>query len=76
VLREGIVLAATGLVIGLGAAAWLTRFLQKLLFEVSPRDERVFAAVTLGLIVAITAACAGPAAASTRVDPATVLRGE
>jgi putative ABC transport system permease protein len=76
VLRDGLALAATGLLIGLGAAMWLTRFMQRLLFEVSPLDERVFASVTLGLMLAATAACAVPAAAATRVDPAIVLRDE
>ena len=37
----GLVLAAAGVVIGLGAAWGLTRFLQSVLFETSPHDPMV-----------------------------------
>src|SRR4029450_785510 len=45
VMRQGLVLALLGLVIGLGGALWLTRFLGSMLFQVSPMDRVTFAAV-------------------------------
>ena len=41
VMRQGLGLALLGLLIGLGGALWLTRFLGSLLFEVSPIDPLV-----------------------------------
>ncbi len=76
VLRDGLRLTAAGLVIGLAVALVLTRFMQGLLFEVTPLDPVVFASVTVLMTLVATAACAVPAARATRVDPAIVLRDE
>ena len=63
VLRDGLRLTAAGLVIGLAVALVLTRFMQGLLFEVTPLDPAVFASVTILLTLVATAACAVPAVA-------------
>jgi putative ABC transport system permease protein len=76
VLRDGLRLTASGLIVGLGLAFVLTRFMQGLLYDVAPVDPAVFAAVTILLTLVATAACALPAARATRVDPAIVLRDE
>jgi putative ABC transport system permease protein len=76
VLRDGLRLTAAGLVIGLAAAAVLSRFMQGLLYEVKPLDPTVFAAVAILLTLVAAAACSIPAVRAARVDPAIVLRDE
>jgi putative ABC transport system permease protein len=70
------VLALTGVVLGVGSALLLGRFLASLLFGVSPRDVPTLAAA--GLTLAITAALAAwiPARRASRVDPMTALRAD
>ncbi|HSK44056.1 MAG TPA: ADOP family duplicated permease, partial [Candidatus Binatia bacterium] len=76
VLRKGLLLAAFGLFLGLGAALWLTRLLVSLLFGVSRTDALTFVAVAaLTLLVALLA-CYLPARRATRVDPLVALRNE
>ena len=76
VIRQGMVLAAAGLAVGLPSAWLLSRVLSSLLFGISSRDPITFAAVAgvLGIVALI--ACAVPAWRVTRVDPLTVLRME
>jgi putative ABC transport system permease protein len=69
-------LAAAGVACGLAGAFGLTRLIGSLLFEVSPTDQRTFAAsAVLLLLVALAAACV-PAMRAARVDPVTTLRCE
>jgi putative ABC transport system permease protein len=67
---------AIGAVIGLGAAAALSRTIASFLFGVRPIDPMTFALV--GLVVAMTAAAAmaAPALRATRVDPVEAFRSE
>lgn len=76
VLGEGARLAGTGLMIGLVAAWYLSRFLQGMLFEVAPNDPLTLA--TLALIVFSIAVLATlvPAVRAMRVDPVEALRSE
>ncbi len=74
VLREGLSVTSIGLVIGLTAAALLTRFLEGMLFGVTPLDGGAFAAAPVLLVVVAAAACIGPARRAARTDPAEVLR--
>ena len=76
VLSQGMLLAAVGLVLGVAGSLALSRFLQSLLFGVSPTDPLTYVAVVglLGLVAFV--ACAIPALRATRVDPLTVLRYE
>lgn len=76
VLREGLAFPAAGLAAGLGAAAWLTSVLRASLFETSPVEPRVFAAMAAVLLVVSAAACLGPAWRATRADPIEALRSE
>ena len=73
-LRRGLSLVAVGSVIGLAAAAALTRPFSSLLFEVSPRDLAVFASVATLLGAAGALASYLPSWRATRVDPLTALR--
>lgn len=76
VVGQGARLAATGLVIGLAAAWYLSRFIQSMLFEVAPTDPVTF--VGLGFLVFIIAAVATmlPAVRAMKVDPVEALRSE
>ena len=76
VLREGIRLAALGLLIGWPVAWVLSRFMSTLLFGVSPRDFLTFALVGVLLTAVSLVACWVPAWRAARVDPLTALRAE
>ena len=76
VLRNGMLLAAIGLAVGLAGAFALTRLMRSLLFEVSPTDPLTFCAVALCLICAALLACYIPARRATKVDPLIALRYE
>jgi putative ABC transport system permease protein len=73
-LRRGLVLVASGSVIGLAAAAVLTGPFSELLFNVGPRDLVVFGSVALLLAAAGGLASYVPAWRATRVDPLSALR--
>jgi len=74
VLRQGLGLAAAGIIAGLAASFALTRYLETLLFEVKPADPGVAAGVTALVIGMAAVGCWIPARRATRVDPAVVLR--
>jgi putative ABC transport system permease protein len=76
VLRQGAVLAAIGLAIGLLGAFALTRLMGNLLFKIGATDPLTFAAVTLTLAAVTMFAAWLPARKATRVDPVTALRDE
>lgn len=76
VLGQGMRLAVIGVVLGVGAAFGLTRFLQRQLFDVKPTDPATFAIVVVVLAGIAAAATLIPAMRATRVDPAIVLREE
>ncbi|NIN71802.1 MAG: FtsX-like permease family protein [Gemmatimonadetes bacterium] len=68
--------AALGLGVGFGGALYLTRWLEGLLFGVSPTDPATFGLVVLLLLVVALAACYWPAQRATKVDPVRVLTEE
>jgi predicted permease len=76
IVRQGLLLAAAGIVIGLVGAAALTRLLGTLLFGVSPRDPLTFVAVPVVIVAVALAACIVPARRAARVDPMKALRFE
>ncbi len=73
VLRQGTMLIAIGVVIGIGATAALSTLFDSLLYGVTAVDVSSGLAVVT-LIVAATLACIIPAMRATRVDPAVALR--
>ena len=76
VLGQSAMLTVAGIVLGLSGAAMLSRYLEGLLFGVTPLDPTTFAAAAvLFALVAIGAAC-GPARRATSVDPSIALRAE
>jgi ABC-type antimicrobial peptide transport system permease subunit len=74
VVRQAMTLAALGILIGLGAAYGLTRFLAPLLFQVKATDPVSFLSVPLVLAAVALLACYLPARRATRVDPVEALR--
>ena len=76
VLGEAGRLLAAGLVLGLLAAAGLTRLVSSVLYGVEAYDPLTFLAVPAVLILVGLLAAALPAARAARVDPITVLREE
>jgi putative ABC transport system permease protein len=76
ILRGGMLMAAIGLVLGLGGAFGLTRLLANLLFGVSARDPITMGAVGALLACVALIACYIPARRATSVDPTVALRYE
>ncbi|HEX3746881.1 MAG TPA: ABC transporter permease [Bryobacteraceae bacterium] len=74
VVRQAMLLAVAGILIGLGGALGLTRFLRPLLFQVKTTDPAIFVAVPLVLAMVALIACYIPSRRATRVDPVEALR--
>lgn len=74
VVREGMLMSAAGVAIGLGLAAGATRLMRGLLVGVTPLDPAAFAAGALSLILVALAASYVPARRAARVDPIAALR--
>ena len=68
-VRHGLLLAGIGAVIGLGAAAGLTRLMSSLLFGVKALDPLTYVGVAAILIAAAALASYLPARRATAVDP-------
>ena len=76
VLRDGMALAAAGILIGAAGAVGATRMLAGMLFQVEPTDPMVFGAIA-GVLLAVAAiACVIPARRAASVDPTMALRSE
>jgi len=76
VLRQGMLPVLAGVAAGSLAAAAIGRYLESLLFQVSPRDPVAFAVSGAVLLVVSVAACLIPARRATRVSPIEALRFE
>ena len=76
VLREGILLALGGLLLGLGGAYFVGRLMKSLLYQVNAMDPTAVSAVTAVLLLSALLACYIPARRATQVDPIVALRDE
>ena len=76
IVGRGLALAAVGAAGGVGAALWLTRAMESLLYSVSRTDLATFVAVPVTLIAVALLACYVPARRAMRVDPVIALRGD
>lgn len=76
VMRQSFRIAAFGLVVGVGAALGLSRFVESWLFGVSAFDATTFVTVPAVLALVAMVACLVPALRATRVDPIEVLKAE
>jgi predicted permease len=76
VLQQGLVLAITGLSIGVVASLFFARFLRSMLYGVGSSDLLTFATVAVVLSLVALFACYLPARRATRIDPTQALRTE
>jgi ABC-type antimicrobial peptide transport system permease subunit len=76
VMVHGSKLTAVGLLLGVGSALALTRFLKTMLFGVDAKDPATFVGVMAVLAAVAMAACFIPALRAVRVDPMVALRDE
>jgi len=74
IIRQGLVFAAAGLVVGSLASAALARVVAAMLVGVGPADPQVYAAATGFTVFVTLASAAVPAWRAMRVDPAVALR--
>jgi ABC-type antimicrobial peptide transport system permease subunit len=76
VVRQGLALAALGVVIGVAGALILSSLMASLLFGVAPTDPATYGAVTAALLAVAWLACWVPAARAARVKPTLALQAE
>jgi predicted permease len=76
ILREGVLLAAAGVILGLGAGAGAARWLQSLLYGVTPLDPLTFIAVALFVSAAAIITSFLSARRAARIEPLELLRSE
>lgn len=76
VLRQGLTLAVLGGAIGLALSLGGARVLEGLVYGIGPRDPLTLGSILAGMLLIALAAALLPALRATRVEPATVLRGE
>jgi len=67
---------AIGVIVGLGAAAIVTRYLKTLLFGITPLDPTTFVYAPIVLAAVALLTCYLPARRATRIDPMIALRAE
>ena len=76
VVRQAVVLACTGLLIGLALALGASRLIEGLLFGIESSDVLTYTAVAAGLLCVALAASYLPARRASRIDPMRALRYE
>jgi predicted permease len=76
VLRQGSMLVAIGLALGLTGSLLVNRVLQSMLYQVSTADAAALFAVIIGFGIAAGAGCYLPARRASAIDPTEALRAE
>jgi putative ABC transport system permease protein len=76
IVREALGLAAVGLAAGVAAALGASRFIESILFDVSPVDPLTYGSVAIVLVTVAVLASVLPAHRAANVDPMTALRSE
>jgi len=74
VLRRGLLLTVSGLVLGLALSTYLTRLQGHLLFGIKALDPLTFGGSTLVMLIAALLACYFPGRRASHVDPLVSLR--
>jgi putative ABC transport system permease protein len=73
---QGMLLVAIGILLGLGGAIALTRFISSLLYGVAASDPVTYVAVAVGLFITAAVAIYIPARQAMRINPVQALRME
>jgi predicted permease len=73
-VRSALLLATTGMAIGIAASFWTSQFLRGLLFGIEPFDVTAYALAALLLLATAVLAALAPAAKAARIDPIEALR--
>jgi len=76
VVRQAMILVAIGLILGVGGAIGLTRFIANELYGVTATDPATFVEVSAGLVAVAVLASLIPARRAVSVDPTEALRHE
>ncbi len=76
VLRRGLLLAATGLALGVPLALGFAQFLRSMLYGVTTADLPTYLAATANIALVALAGCYLPARRAARIDSAESLRAE
>jgi predicted permease len=74
VVRQGLIITASGLIVGLAVSSLVMRSMSFLLYGITPYDRLTYAAVPLLLLAIAAVACLVPALRAARMDPVRVLR--
>lgn len=74
--RDALVPVAAGLIAGLLIAAWLTRFLESLLYQITRLDPATLTLAVLTMLIVSAFAAARPLRRAIRIDPIAVLKAE
>jgi ABC-type antimicrobial peptide transport system permease subunit len=76
ILKQGMALVGSGLLLGLFGAWSASRLIRQLLFETEPLDAATYASASLFLFTVALLACVLPACRATRVSVVSALRNE
>lgn len=76
ILKDGLMLAAAGIVLGTGLALLLGRGLSDMLYGVNPSDPVTFSSVGVVVLATSILAAIGPARRALSIDPLNALREE
>lgn len=76
VMRQGMTVAVSGLVLGVVGALWLTNFMGSLLYEIGQRDALTFVGVPVLLFLVALAASSLPARRAATIEPIRALRSQ
>jgi putative ABC transport system permease protein len=75
-LKHGLGLAAVGILVGLAAAVALTRYMEALLFGVTPLDVPTYGVALAVILIAAALASYSPARRAATISPAETLKSE
>jgi putative ABC transport system permease protein len=76
VVGQGVMLAVSGIVVGLAGSFWATKLIAKMLYDVPRSDPISFAAGAVLLFATAMAACLVPIRRAAAVDPLIAMRAE
>jgi predicted permease len=76
VMRNGLLVVAIGLALGIGGAAFTAMLIRQLLFGVDPLNAGIYAGVAIAFAAVAVVACLAPSLRASRIDPLIALRAE